>query len=61
MPVKKRKTKIRLPRVKAGLPRVKAGQPADKSRRSRLRYYQTLKFPRGFLWGAATSAHQVEG
>ncbi|MFH1226033.1 MAG: glycoside hydrolase family 1 protein, partial [bacterium] len=46
---------------KAGLPRVKAGQPADKSRRSRLRYYQTLKFPRGFLWGAATSAHQVEG
>lgn len=23
--------------------------------------HQTLKFPDGFLWGAATSAHQVEG
>lgn len=23
--------------------------------------HQTLKFPQGFLWGAATSAHQVEG
>ena len=22
---------------------------------------QTLKFPKGFLWGAATAAHQVEG
>ncbi len=47
MLVKKRKTKIR--------------RLADKSRRARLRYYQTLKFPRGFLWGTATSAHQVEG
>ena len=23
--------------------------------------HDTLKFPKGFLWGAATSAHQVEG
>ena len=23
--------------------------------------HKTLKFPDGFLWGAATSAHQVEG
>ncbi len=32
-----------------------------KTRRARLRYYETLKFPRGFLWGTATSSHQVEG
>ncbi|MFH1173409.1 MAG: family 1 glycosylhydrolase, partial [bacterium] len=31
------------------------------TRRARLRYYETLKFPRGFLWGTSTSSHQVEG
>lgn len=41
---------------------MKATKKIDKkTRRERLRFYRTLKFPRGFLWGAATSAHQVEG
>ncbi|TSC95940.1 MAG: beta-glucosidase [Parcubacteria group bacterium Athens1014_10] len=31
------------------------------SRREKLKYYETLEFPKGFLWGAATSSHQVEG
>ena len=30
-------------------------------RRQRLKFHQTLKFQKGFLWGTATSAHQVEG
>lgn len=29
--------------------------------KERLKYYETLEFPNGFLWGAATSSHQVEG
>ena len=29
--------------------------------REKLKYYETLEFPKDFLWGAATSSHQVEG
>ncbi|MAF36850.1 beta-glucosidase [archaeon] len=40
--------------------KTKPGQ-VDRVMRSKLRHHKTLQFPRGFLWGAATSAHQVEG
>lgn len=32
-----------------------------KSRRLQLKFHQTLRFPKNFLWGASTSAHQIEG
>lgn len=32
-----------------------------KKGRDRLRFHETMYFPSGFLWGSATSAHQVEG
>ncbi len=31
------------------------------TRREKLKFYKDLEFPKGFLWGAATSSHQVEG
>ncbi len=41
--------------------KVKTPKIIIKSRQSRLRHYKAMKFPRGFLWGTATSAHQIEG
>lgn len=34
---------------------------AAKKKGLRLKFHQTLYFPKAFLWGASTSAHQVEG
>jgi beta-glucosidase len=42
-------------------PKIKTPKLITKTRRARLKYYRTLKFPRGFLWGTSTSAHQIEG
>ncbi len=36
-------------------------KPAKKKKKHDEHSHGPLKFPRGFLWGAATSAHQVEG
>lgn len=35
--------------------------PKKLTAREKLKFYETLKFPKGFLWGTATSSHQVEG